>query len=83
MEKNEVLDFVRRMKPKDHVIMFYSKPEDKHSVLFTYLKAGLDQGEAAAYVACEETPDAIKEAMNRFGINVEKSEALHVIDYKN
>jgi len=83
MEKNEVLDFVRRMKPKDHVIMFYSKPEDKHSVLFTYLKAGLDQGEAVAYIACEETPDEIKEAMNRFGINVEKSGALHVIDYKD
>ena len=41
MEKGEVLDFVRSMKPTDHVIMFYLQPEDKYHVLFTYLKAGL------------------------------------------
>jgi hypothetical protein len=51
MKNQEIVDFVREMKPTDHVIMFYSKPEDKREVLFTYLKAGLDQGEAAAYVA--------------------------------
>jgi len=86
MEKSEILEFVRRMKAKDHVVMFYSKPEDKRHVLFTYLKAGLDQGEAAAYVASEETPNEIKQAMKKFGIDVdsvEKSGALHVIDYKN
>lgn len=86
MEKNEVLDFVRRMKPKDHVIMFYSKPEDKHLVLFTYMKAGLDQAEAAAYVAAQESPSEIKMAMRQFGIDVDKYEktgALKVIDYKD
>lgn len=56
MEKRGILDFVKQMKAKDHVIMFYSKPEDKHQVLFAYLKAGLDQGEAAAYIASEESP---------------------------
>jgi hypothetical protein len=84
MEKSEILEFVRKMKAKDHVIMFYSKPEDKRHVLFTYLKAGLDQGEAAAYVASQESPDQIKQAMKQFGIDVdrfEKSEALHVFDY--
>jgi len=45
MEKSEILEFVNQMEAKDHVIMFYSKPEDKHQVLFTYLKAGLEQGE--------------------------------------
>jgi len=86
VEKSEILDFVKRMKTKDHVIMFYSKPEDKHQVLFTYLKVGLDQGEAAAYVAGEESRDQIREAMKQFGIDVdrfEESSALHVIDYKD
>ena len=85
MKKNEILEFVKHMKAKDHVITFYSKPEDKHSVLFTYLKAGLDAGEAAAYIASEEPPSQIRQAMRRFGIDVdrfEKSSALHVIDYK-
>jgi len=55
MEKNELLEFVRRMKPRDHVILFYQNPEDKHLVLFTYLKAGLDQDEAAVYVGTQES----------------------------
>jgi hypothetical protein len=55
MEKNELLEFVRRMKPTDHVILFYQNPEDKHLVLFTYPKAGLDQDEAAVYVGTQES----------------------------
>lgn len=46
------------------------------------LKAGLDKGEAAAYVVAQETTDQIREGMRSFGINVnelEKSGALHVI----
>ena len=53
--ENEMLDFVRTMKAKDHVIMFYTDHRQKHLVLFTYLKAGLDAGEAAIYIA-ERSP---------------------------
>ena len=49
MEKDEVLEFVKRMRPTDHVILFYSNPEDEHLVLFTYQKAELDQDETAVY----------------------------------
>jgi hypothetical protein len=86
MEKSEILKFVRQMKPRDHVIFFYSRPEDKRRVLFTYLKAGLDSGEAIAYVAGQESPDEIKRAMKRFGIDVDaadRSGALRVIDYRD
>jgi len=86
MEKSEVIGFVKQMKQRDHVILFYSKLEDKHLVLFSYLKAGLDQGESAAYVASEESTDQIREDMRRFGIDVdrlEKTGALHVIDYRD
>lgn len=86
MEKAEILEFVQHMKPRDHVILFYSRPEDKHRVLFAYLKAGLDRGEAAVYVAGQESPDAITQAMGRLGINVdafERSGALRVIYYKD
>lgn len=80
----KVIHFVGELKPRDHVIFVYQSQEAKHSVLFHYLKAGLDNGEAAAYVASEETPDEIREAMKRFGINVEKHEkagALNIIGY--
>ena len=71
MEKNELFDYVKQMKPTDHVIFFYDDPKDKREVLFTYLKAGLDQGEAVAYVATQETPSQIKNVMKNFGINVD------------
>jgi len=32
MKDQEIVDFVREMKPTDHVIMFYSKLEDKREV---------------------------------------------------
>jgi len=80
----KVTHFVEELKPRDHVIFVYQSQEAKHSVLFHYLKAGLKNGEAAAYVASEETPDQIREAMKRFGINVEKHEragTLNIIEY--
>lgn len=40
MEKSRILDFVRKMKATDHVILFYTELEDKHLILFTHLKAG-------------------------------------------
>lgn len=85
MEKNEVLEFVKQMKARDHVIFFYSKPEDKHLVLFTYLKAGIDAGEAAIYVTSQESVAEIRGHMRRFGIDVdslERSGDLRVMDYR-
>ena len=86
MGKDEILDFVREMKPRDHVILFYTNHRDKHLVLFTYLKAGLDAGEAAVYIAGDESSSQIREAMRDFGIRVEhleKTGALRVVDYRN
>jgi len=86
MKKKDIVDFVKEMKPADHVIMFYSKPEDKREVLFTYLEAGLGRGECAAYVAAEESPDEIMDGMRRFGFDVDrlqKSGALRVLSYKD
>ena len=34
MEKDEILQFARQMKPREHVIMFHSNSEDKHQALF-------------------------------------------------
>jgi len=83
--KAEILDFVKTMRAKDHSILFYANRRDKREVLFTYLKAGLDAGEAAIYVASDESPHQIREAMRDFGLNVdryEKSHALRIADYR-
>jgi sugar-specific transcriptional regulator TrmB len=81
---DKVSHFVGELKPRDHIIFVYQSQEAKHSVLFSYLKAGLEKGEAAAYVASEETPSQIREAMKQFGINVEeceKTNALKILGY--
>jgi len=86
LKKSKVLDFVRRMKATDHVILLYADPRDKRDVLFTYLKAGLEKDEAAAYVAGQETPERIRQHMREFGIDLEryqKNSALRVIDYRD
>ena len=86
MGKSEILEFVRRMKARDHVILFYTNHEDKRLVLFTYLKAGLDAGEAVVYVAGDESSNAIREAMSNFGLDIERYErigALKVVDYRH
>jgi len=85
LPENEMLDFVRTMKARDHVIMFYANYRQKHLILFTYLKAGLDAGEAAIYIAGEEPPDKTRRAMRDFGLNApyyERIRALRIIDYR-
>jgi len=74
------------MKSKDHVIIFYTNHRDKHLVLFTYLKAGLDAGEAAVYIAGDESSHATRQAMRTFGLNVElyeRTRALNIVDYRD
>ena len=85
MGKTEILDFVKGMRAKNHAILFYSNRRDKSEVLFTYLKSGLDAGEAAVYVASDESPQQTRQAMRDFGLNVnhyEKTRALRVADYR-
>jgi sugar-specific transcriptional regulator TrmB len=79
----KVARFMQELRPSNHVIFVYDSADAKHNVLFSYLKAGLDKGEAAVYVASEENPAQITDAMKRFGIKVEKyrkTGALQVLE---
>ena len=80
----KTLDFAKDLAPHDHVILFYSEPKLKRRLLFPYLKAAIDNGEAAVYVASQETPERIRQAMKEAGIDVEWLEvsgALYVISF--
>lgn len=86
LNRKEVLDFVKNMKATDHAILLYADPKDKRDVLFTYLRAGLEKGEAAAYVAGQETPEKIRQHMRESGIDLERYEkngALRVVGYRD
>jgi len=64
----------------------YDSLEAKYNVLFNYLKVGLEKGEAGVYVTSDDNPSQIREAMKRFGIEVEKYEktgALNISRYED
>ncbi len=82
----KVTRFMKQLRPTNHLIFVYDSPEAKHNVLFNYLKVGLNEGEAAVYVASDENPSQVRAAMKQFGIQVEKYEktgALHILGYED
>jgi len=84
LRRDEILDFVKNVKATDHFTMLYDRLEDKRLVAFTYLKLGLEQGEAAIYIAGVETPEQIRQAMKKFSIDVdtyERNGGLRIVDY--
>jgi len=70
----KMMHVLRDLRATNHVIILYDSLKAKHNVLFNYLKIGLENGEAGAYIATEENPSQIRDAMKRFGIEVEKYE---------
>lgn len=73
-----------RVKPRDHLVLFYDSVKAKHNTLFSYIHKGLELNQAVAYVCAEETTDQVLEAMREYGIEVEKNlqtKALSVLDY--
>ena len=82
----KVINYMENLRPTNHLIFLYDSPEAKYEVLFNFIKAGLDRGEAGVYVSSDESPSAIREAMERFGIDVEtceKSGALQVLGFED
>jgi len=82
----KALQLVSEMRPTNHAVFLYESAEVKHKVLFNYIKAGLENGEATAYVATEEDPSQIRDAMKQFGIDVEENErtgALRILGCKD
>ncbi|TFH07517.1 MAG: hypothetical protein E4H14_08305 [Candidatus Thorarchaeota archaeon] len=75
---------LRDLKPRDHVILIYESIEAKRNTLFSYIDVGLRNREAVMYICSEESPEEIRTAMKKFGLDVEKYEeqgALKIIPY--
>ncbi|MDH5687066.1 MAG: MEDS domain-containing protein [Candidatus Bathyarchaeota archaeon] len=70
----EIVQFVGKMKPTDHVLLFYDAAEKKYDILFSFLSAGLASRKGAAYVCSEESPEKIRNSMKAFSIDVRKNE---------
>jgi len=82
----KLIHILEDLRPTNHAIILYESLEAKYNALFNYLKLGLENGEAAVYVASEDSPRQIRDAMKQFGIEVEKNEekgALRILGYKD
>ncbi|NIQ04485.1 MAG: hypothetical protein GWO20_01770 [Candidatus Korarchaeota archaeon] len=82
----KIEQFLRNLRPTNHVIFVYNSLEAKHQVLFNYIRSGLENGEAAAYIASEEDPKQIRDSMKRLRFDVEKYEkagALKIFGYED
>lgn len=63
-----------------HAVLFYEREEEKHGVVFPFIKAGLDRGEAAIYLSDEENVETIRRGLEVFGVDVEAHRGLRVVD---
>lgn len=74
--------YLSNLLPTDHLALIYRDAETKYTVLCNYLKFGLENGEAVAYISPEEDQLQVRDLFNRFGIDVAKNEeagALKII----
>ncbi|MCW4016622.1 MAG: MEDS domain-containing protein [Candidatus Bathyarchaeota archaeon] len=70
--------FTKKALLGDHNVCFYDSLEEKQRVLFSNLKAGLDKGCAAVYVATEENVKQLKSEMKKFGLKLEDPKKLRI-----
>ena len=74
--------FIQNAQLGDHNICFYTSPQEKQNLLFSNLKAGLDQGCSAVYVASEEDIERIKFEMRKFGLELDDPKKLTILTIK-
>ncbi|MFB0514319.1 MAG: MEDS domain-containing protein [Candidatus Bathyarchaeia archaeon] len=81
----KLIHVLEDLRPTNHAIVLYESLEAKYNVLFNYVKLGLENGEAVAYIG-SESPSQIRDAMKRLGIDVEKYEktgALRILEWND
>jgi len=79
---DKLIHILEDLRPTNHAIVLYESLDAKYNVLFNYIKIGLENGEAVTHISSESLSQ-IRDAMKRFGIDVEKYEktgALRILE---
>ena len=71
--------FIWNALPGDHNVCFYASTRERHKLLFSNLKAGLDKGCSGLYVASEENIEPIQVEMKKFGLDTDNLKKLRSI----
>jgi len=58
-----------------HVCWFYDSGSERMEVASEFLRGGLDSGQRAIYICCEECPDEVQQQLTHRGIPVAQAEA--------
>jgi len=63
----------------DHNVYFYRSTKEKHKVLFSSLKAGLDRGCSALYIASGEKIEQAQVEIQNFGLELDKPTKMKIL----
>lgn len=75
--------FIKKAILGDHNVCFYDSYEEKQSILFSNLKAGLDQGCAALYVENEENIERLKGETGKFGLKIDAQKKIRIMSTRH
>ena len=71
--------FIQNAVLGDHNVCFYASQKERENVLFSNLKAGLDQNCSALYITSRESIEPVRAEMEDFGLKVDDPKKLRII----
>lgn len=75
MERSEIIRKLADLAPHSHAVLFYTDIRAKREVVFPFLQKGLQNKGVAVYATSHEPLEEVRDAMRRWGINVDEHEA--------
>jgi len=71
--------FIQNARLGNHNVCFYASPEERQNVLFSNLKAGLDQDCSALYITSRENIEPVRAEMKNCGLTVDDPKKLKIM----
>lgn len=69
-EQHEFLDALGRLTPRDHICLLYENREEQFAAAIPFMRMGLERKEQCVYIADENTPEAVMDALRAEGVDV-------------
>ena len=85
MARPDIIRALQGLGANDHIVLFYSDTDTKRELVFPFLQEALQNEGVAIYVTEHEPFDEVRDAMSRWGINVDRHQSdrsLAVADYQ-
>jgi chemotaxis family two-component system sensor kinase Cph1 len=65
--------------PHDHLCAIYESQEEQFSIAMPFIRIGLERGEQCLHIAAHDRLGAVREAMRREGIDVDRATHSHAL----